>query len=296
MKLSFIVKEAFLGFRRAKLSTMLSVITIGIALTLLGVFAIITKNGADLVADIRSRMELEAFLSEGVKGPEVESLRNRILSIAGVENVVYISKEEAARIFREEFGEDISRVLEVNPLPASFKISLQEDFRTAEKVGKIQQEIQQLRGIDDVVYRKALLEFIDRQVRMFTLLAIGLGALVTLSAVSLISKTIRIALSSRREVIQTLKLVGGTPGYIRLPFLLEGIAQGLLGGLVASAVIYLGVEVAIPQFAPELNGLLFTDIYFYAGLVAAGLVLGLLASAFSVRKLVKQPMEETSCI
>jgi cell division transport system permease protein len=285
MNISFIIKEGFGGFRRAKLSTAVSVLTISISLILLGMFAIVTRNAANLVESIRNKVEIEAFLQESLKSSDIDSLRTKILGLAGVDSVTFISKEEAARIFKEEFGEDIHKVLEFNPLPQSFKVALKEGFRNAESADQVQKQIRQLKGIDDVVYRKAILEFIDKRVRTVSLIALGLGILITLSAIVLVSNTIRLTIYSKQQIIETMKLVGATPGFIRLPFILEGISQGFLGGLIASAVIYLLVEVVFPRFAPELTELLSADYLLYSAPIIVGAVLGFVGSLFSLRKI-----------
>lgn len=286
MNVSYILREGLSGFRRAKLSTTISILTVTISLTLLGIFAIITKNAAALVETIRNRVELEAFLTEPLKASDVDSIRERILNLDGVRSVVFISKEDAAKIFKEEFGEDIHRILDFNPLPPSFKISLKEGFRTAEKAGEVQKEILEIKGVEEVIYRKALLEFIDQRSRMFSLLTLGLGTLITLSAIFLVSNTIRLAIYAKRQIIQTMKLVGATYSFVRLPFLLEGFIQGLLGGVIASGLIYFLIEIVLLKFAAELTDILSTDLYLYGALILFGTVLGLLGSIFSIRKFI----------
>ncbi len=293
MNLSYVVKEGLSGFRRAKLSTTVSVFTISVSLILLGIFSIVIKNATTLVETIRNKVELEAFLGDRQSSADMEAIKKRILDIPGVEKAVFISKEDAAKIFKEEFGEDIHRILDFNPLPPSFKISLKEGFRTAEKAGEVQREILQIKGVDDVIYRKALLEFIDRRARMFSLLTLGLGVLITLSAFFLVSNTIRLAIYSKRNIVQTMKLVGATRGLVRMPFLLEGALQGFLGGVIASAVVYLLIRVALAEFAAELTEILSADITLYAGLVVVGTVLGLLGSIFSIRRFISESVAKT---
>jgi cell division transport system permease protein len=291
MNISFIIREGLGGFRRAKLSTAVSVVTISISLILLGMFTIVTRNAANLVESIRNKVEIEAFLQESLKPSDIDSLRAKILDLAGVDSVTFISKEEAARIFKEEFGEDIHKVLDFNPLPQSFKVALKEGFRNAESADQIQKQIRRLKGIDDVVYRKAILEFIDKRVRTVSLIALGLGILITLSAIVLVSNTIRLTIYSKQQIIETMKLVGATPGFIRLPFILEGISQGFLGGLIASAVIYLLVEVVFPRFAPELTELLSAGYLLYSALIIVGAFLGFIGSLLSIRRFTGESIE-----
>jgi cell division transport system permease protein len=294
MNFSFIVKEGLSGFRRAKLSTAVSVLTISISLILLGMFAIVTRNTVALVESIRNKVELEAFLNEPLKSSDIDSLRSRILALQGVEKTTFISKEEAARIFKQEFGEDIHKVLDLNPLPPSFKISLKEGFRTAEKAEEIQKQVRQFKGVDDVVYRKAIVEFIDKRVRTFSLVALGLGILITLSAIVLVANTVRLTIYSKQQIIETMKLVGATPGVIRLPFILEGISQGFAGGLIASAVIYFLVEVIFPRFAPELTELLSADYLLYSALVIVGAFLGFVGGLFSIGKFTGESIQRVT--
>jgi cell division transport system permease protein len=291
---SFVIKEGLSGFRRAKLSTAVSVLTISISLILLGMFAIVTRNAASLVESIRNKVEIEAFLAEPLKSSDVDSLRARVLGLPGVEKVTFISKEEAAKIFKEEFGEDIHKILDFNPLPPSFKVTLKEGFRTAEKAEETQKQIRQLKGVDEVVYRKAILQFIDKRVRTFSLVALGLGILITLSAIVLVSNTIRLAIYSNQQIIQSTKLDGATSGFTRLPFILEGISQGFVGGVIASVVIYLLVEVVFPRFAPELTELLSADYLLYSAPIIVGAVLGFIGSLFSIRRFTGESIERTA--
>jgi len=257
-------------------------------------FAIVTRNAASLVESIRNKVEIEAFLAEPLKSSDVDSLRARVLGLPGVEKVTFISKEEAAKIFKEEFGEDIHKILDFNPLPPSFKVTLKEGFRTAEKAEETQKQIRQLKGVDEVVYRKAILQFIDKRVRTFSLVALGLGILITLSAIVLVSNTIRLAIYSNQQIIQSTKLDGATSGFTRLPFILEGISQGFVGGVIASVVIYLLVEVVFPRFAPELTELLSADYLLYSAPIIVGAVLGFIGSLFSIRRFTGESIERTA--
>jgi cell division transport system permease protein len=280
-------KEGLSGFRRTKLSSAVSVLTISIALILLGMFAIVTRNAAALVESIRNKVELEAFLNEPFKSSDADSLRAKILSLPGVEKVTFISKEDAAKIFKQEFGEDLHKVLDFNPLPPSFKVTLKEGFRTAERAEEIQKQIQHLKGVDDVVYRKGILQFIDRRVRTFSLVALGLGILITLSAIVLVSNTIRLAIYSKLQFNKTAEVSGVTAPFTRLPFILEGVSQGFLGGVIASVVIYLLAEVVVPRYVPELVELLTADYLLYSAPMVAGVVLGFVGSLFSVRSVTR---------
>lgn len=163
MSVSYTLKESFSGFKRTKLSTFVSIVTISISLLLLGIFAVITINTSRFIDTLRDKVEMEAFLQEPMSRDEISDLIKTVTEMPGIENVVYVSKEDAAQIFKEQFGEDVQSVLEFNPLPRSLKITLEEGFRTASRANEVYEKLKATKGIESIIYRKALLEFIDKK-------------------------------------------------------------------------------------------------------------------------------------
>ena len=234
MSLSYTFRESISGFTRTKVSTVVSIVTIVISLLLLGIFAVITINTSRLIDTLRNNVEMEAFLQEPLTHDQVSGIISQVVQIPGVDQVIYVSKEEAAEIFKEQFGEDVQGVLDFNPLPPSLKVSLEEGYRTASGANEVYERLNTTKGVESVIYRKALLEFIDQKTATMHNVTLGLGLIISLSAILLVSNTIRLAIYAKRRLLRTMELVGATAGFIRLPFLLEGILQGLIGGIVAS--------------------------------------------------------------
>jgi len=286
MSLSYTLTESLSGFKRTKLSSIVSIITICISLILLGIFAILTINAARFVDALRSRVELEAFLREPVTAETVDSLLQVVLALDGIETVTYVSKEEAAHIFKEEFGEDITRVLDFNPLPPSFKIGLRTDYKTAQGAQKVNDALLAMKEIESVAYRKALIELIDRRTRTINSVVLGLGIFLSLSAIVLVSNTIRLAIHAKRKLIRTMALVGATSGFIRLPFLLEGTLQGIIGGVLASGILYAFLEYAIPLVSADLQEYIHMEPVFYLLVVGIGMGLGFVGSVISVLRFI----------
>jgi cell division transport system permease protein len=287
MSVRYALKESISGFTSAKLATVISIVTIGISLLLLGVFTVLTINASRFIDALRDLVAMEAFLQEPVTDTKVRELRRAIAGTAGVDTVIYISKDDAAKIFRQEFGKDIADVLDFNPFPPSFRIKLKHSHQTAEKAQSIYSMITGMEGVDSVYYRKTVLEIIDRQAITANNLALGLGTLISLSAVFLVSNTIRLAIYSKRRLLRTMELVGATRMFIRLPFLLEGILQGIIGGALAAGVLYLLLEYATRLLAKDFSEFIRMDPVFYAGVIAGGVVLGLVGSIFSVWRFMK---------
>ncbi|MGD0338498.1 MAG: permease-like cell division protein FtsX [Bacteroidota bacterium] len=284
MSTAYILREGFSGFQRAKLSMTISIITICIALILLAIFAIVTSNANRLIDSIRNRVELEVFLEEPVTQTVIDSLRMQIQQVKGIDTLRFVSKEEAARVFKQEFGEDITSVLNFNPLPPSFKISLKNGYKTAAHVEAISKRISAIPGITDIIYRKSLLEFLDKRTKTVFLITLSLGLIISLSAIMLVSNTIRLAIYSKRAIIETMKLVGATRSFIRTPFIIEGIIQGFIGGVVATGIVFGLVLFAQKQLTAELADILIVDPMLYALIAAAGIFLGMIGSMISIRR------------
>ena len=286
MSYLYIVKEGIAGFRRAKLAAIGSSITITISLLLVGLFYVISTNTSRLVEGVRQKVEMEAFLEEPVTRQRLNEIEQQLTSIDGVESVQFISKDEAAKIFKEEFGEDIHSVLDFNPLPPSFKIFLKEGFRNPEKATQIHKSVVGIKGVENITYRKELLEFLDERARMLYYVGLGLGLIFGISAIFLVSNTIRLTIYAKRKSVQTMKLVGAPRWFVRAPFLIEGIIQGLIGGTIASGIIYYLLTFAAGLISTELSQIIQVDSIFYLIVIAAGMFLGFFGSAISVRKFI----------
>ncbi len=286
MSFSYTMRESFSGFKRTKLSTFVSIVTISISLLLLGIFAVITINTTRFIDTLRDKVEMEAFLQEPMSRDEVSDLIKTVTEMSGVENVVYVSKEDAAQIFKQQFGEDVQSVLEFNPLPRSLKITLEESYRSASRANELYGRLKATKGIESIIYRKALLEFIDKKTATAHNITLGLGLLISLSAIFLVSNTIRLAIYAKRRILRTMELVGATPGFIRLPFLLEGIIQGFVGGILAAGILYTLLEYTIRYFLAEVAQYVHMDTTFYLTVVGSGVALGLIGSVISVARFI----------
>jgi cell division transport system permease protein len=287
-----ILREGLSGFRRAKLSMAVSIITICIALILLAIFTIITSNANRLIDSIRNRVELEVFLEEPVTQPMIDSIRGQLLQVIGIDTLRFVSKEEAARIFKQEFGEEITSVLRFNPLPPSFKISLKSGYKTAAQAETVSKRITAIPGIADVIYRKNVLEFLDQRTKTVFLITLSLGLIISLSAIMLVSNTIRLAIYSKRTIIETMKLVGATRNFIRTPFIIEGIVQGFIGGVLAAGIVFGIVLFAQKQLSAELADIIIVDPRIYVLIVVVGIFLGMMGSMISIRRFLSRPATE----
>lgn len=287
MSLSYTFKESVSGFTRTKLSTLISIITICISLLFLGIFTAFTIHTSRFIDAMRDRVELEAFLEEPLGPRQLDALQRKIGVIEGIHGMTYTSKEDAAKLFQREFGESIFDVLEFNPLPASFKISLDNGYKTAASAAAISKQLEDIDGIESVRYRKEFLELIDTRAASVHTMTLGLGIIISLSAILLVSNTIRLAIYAKRRLIRTMELVGATRAFIRVPFLLEGMLQGILGGVLACVVLYVFIEYSLLFASIEIPDAVHHDPLFYGAVIATGFVLGLMGGIISVVRFIR---------
>ncbi len=286
MSFSYTVRESVSGFRRTRLSSTLSIVTICIALLLMGLFAVITIHAERFLEDLRNRVELEAFLVEPAATVAIDSIGQVITAFEGVDSVMYVSKATAAEIFKREFGEDILTVLDFNPLPPSLKIYLKDGYKTSRQVQIMETRLRTMPEIESVIYHKAMLEVIDKRAGNIHNVTLALGVFISLSAIVLVSNTIRLAIYAKRKLIRTMELVGATRMFIRLPFLLEGILQGIIGGVLAVGLLYGILGYLLRLVSPELAAFVHMEPAFYVAVLAAGALLGFTGSVISVLRFI----------
>jgi cell division transport system permease protein len=288
MAFFYTVKEGFSGFKRARLSSLITIITMTISLLLLGLFAIIYRNTNQVIQSFRDKVEMEVFLSVEVADNEAAAMRETFLSVPGVSGATFISKDDAAAIFKREFGEDINAVLDFNPLPASFKLRLTPEYRNSDSAKIVHAALSSIEGVDDVIYRKALLEILDRRFKVFVGASASIGITLLIATLFLVSNTIRLTIYAKRKMITTMKLVGATRGFIRMPFLIEGMLHGMIGGGLSAGLIWGIIYLTKNFLSADLHEFFSVEVYFYVIMIGAGVLLGLLGSSWSVKRFISE--------
>lgn len=164
LNLSYATREAFANFGAARLMTWLATGTIIIALFLFGVFLLGTINLQKAITQVQEKVEVVAFLREGLDLSEVRSLGVKIGALGGVARVNYVSKEEAMQKFREELkgNQDLLDAMEANPLPASFQVKVSPSARNPDRIRSLALEIGRMSGVEEVEYGQDWIERLTR--------------------------------------------------------------------------------------------------------------------------------------
>ncbi|MBO6586076.1 MAG: ABC transporter permease [Gracilimonas sp.] len=290
MSLKYIVKEGFTGIKRAKLAATTSILSLFIAVLLLGVLTRIGFNIYSQAMSIKDLIEVEVFLFD-VDERTTNQIRQELEQEELVQEVTYISKDSASAIMRKEFGAGVEELAELNFLPASFRLSVDTDAG-ADKIETMVSQLRNLRGVDEIEYNAALLRVMESNLNTFTFIGGGIALLILLAALILVYNTIRLTIYAKRDLIRAMKLVGATNKFIRSPFIVEGILQGLIAGGLAVICVFFIFEFAIPFYLADLGTLSWPFGRWYF-LVGAMLVLSLLMGWWGSRWAARRFIQET---
>jgi cell division transport system permease protein len=207
--------------------------------------------------------------------------------------VVFVSKEDAAKKFIEETGEDFVDFIGENPLRDAYLISIAREYHSIAKIEEIKKEIQNMNGVFQVFYVEGLIESVNSNVTKISLILLGLTTVLLVSVVLLINNTLRIALFSQRFLIRSMQLVGAKKWFIIRPFLLRASGYGLLAGVVAAALLWSLSNYA--QSKIEDLSILHNQDQFLALvalLLISGIVVAVLSTFFSIRRYLKMSLDQ----
>jgi cell division transport system permease protein len=271
------LREALMAFRRTPLLSILGVITIAFSLFAFGLFGLVAVNIREALQAVEEHVEIRAFVTDGTPIEAVSAAMGDIGAFPEVRSVAYVSQDQALVRARRELG-DFSDVFEPGVLPASIDVRLKPGFRDPTTVAAVANRIKSYDFVDDVRYGREWVEKLYRIRTLASLIGTGLGLAFAMVAIMIIGATIRIMVLARAKEISIMRLVGATNGFIRLPYLLEGFIQGVLGGLLALVLTWV-TSTAISRAFIQTS---FFDTGTATLGVFCGAVMGLLGSGFAV--------------
>ncbi|MFW6201214.1 MAG: cell division protein FtsX [Gemmatimonadota bacterium] len=276
------LREALAAFRRTPALTGLSAIMIALSLFVVGLFGLTAHNIHQVLQQVESRVEVVAYLHDDAASPSIDELQAEVGGYEEVDAVRYVSREEALDIARRELEEFriIFSDLSVNPLPASLEIRLRPGYRNPSAVRSVVERVDAYDFVEDVRFGSEWLDKVFLLRRIAGAASLVLGAAFAAVAVLIIVSAVRMAIFARRDEIAIMRLVGATRGFVRRPFLLEGLLTGLLGGLLALPALY-AVFRLLSGAVVELEWL--PEAWLIGGVIGGALV-GTIGSGVAVRK------------
>lgn len=271
------VREALTASRRAPLLSALGIVTIAFSLFAFGLFGLVAINIRRALDQVEERVEVRAFVNDNAEIESVAAAMKDVGEFPEVGRVDYVSKEQALVRARREMGE-FADVFEAGVLPASIEVHLRPGMRSPAIVKSVADRIRTYGFIDDVRYGEEWVEKLYRLRNIATVAGIALGVAFGAVAVIIIGATIRMAVLARAKEISIMRLVGATDMFIRLPFLIDGLVKGVLGGLLALLFVWAANRIVNEYF---IQTIFFDREMIFVGIVG-GAFMGVMGSLVSV--------------
>lgn len=285
--LPYAIKEGISGFRRSSFSAVASTSAMTVALVLVGLIAIMMWQANEVSDWLKQRVgEVEIFLDD-TPDEIANSLFLRAQASPGVIEAEYISKEAAQEIFRKEFGNEATVFFEDAFLPASIKVRVEPGYINSDSLNLLVAEFSSWNRVDEVVFNRPLLVKVQGNLHLLSMIGGAVGLLVLLASIFLVANTIRLAIYARRLMIRTMKLVGATDSFVRQPFIVEGVIQGLIASILALFIIWV-IHVVVVAYVPQLGNPDFASVLtFSLVMIGSGVLLGWIGSENAVRRFLR---------
>jgi cell division transport system permease protein len=286
--LAYFFEEALISLWRSRLVNALSVGTIAVSLFVLGAFLTVAANLNEIVTRWTEKVQVTLYLDDRVEPRITDLLRDRLREDPAVEHVESVSRAEALSRFQSLFRDlrTLPEDLGENPFPASFEVTLKPSHQTPEAVARLVRTYEKAPGVEEIQYDLLWIQRLSTAVRLVRGVGAFLGGILVVAGIFTIANVIRLTVYARQDELEIMRLVGATQAYVRGPFIVEGMLQGGLGGLVSVGLLWLAFQVAARDAVAtsDLLGraavILPQEICF--GLVVGGMLVGILGSALSL--------------
>ncbi|MBM4159177.1 MAG: FtsX-like permease family protein [Ignavibacteria bacterium] len=287
MNIKSSIIEAYRSSALSKAATLSSILTISLSLILIAIYMTISVNTNKIIKNLKDKIEIEIFLDDNIKLPEINSLKERVKTIAGVKSIIYVPKDSAAKIFENEFGKDLLDIFETNPLPPSLKVILFDEYKTADKLAKVREQLKGIPKVQDIVYSEKSIEVIDNNISAIIFLNITLIIILLISCIFIVSNTIRINIKNSEENIKILYLHGATTTNIKTQYIIQGIIMGLAASVITTLILFILYFNFTGRYDITDMKIEFLGIDNFAIIFIFGIILGITGSYFGTRKLHK---------
>ncbi|MGK2944872.1 MAG: cell division protein FtsX [Desulfuromonadales bacterium] len=295
LRAGYFLKRALRNMRQSPVLSLASVATIAVALALLAFFAIAVLNVQQLTASWEETLAIVAYLDDVPDDKIVKGWVSDIESYPEVAKVTFVSRNAAYERFRKRLGDDADLIEGLGPevLPASLEISFADDWRNEAAIANVVERLRKDHRFNDLQYGQGWLEKLEAFLLLLRVSGSALGGFLIFAALVIVANTIKLTLYVRQDELEAMAMVGGTSLFIKLPYLVEGALQGLLGGVTALGLSFLVFQVVLQKSLGSL--LLITGIdtihflppVWQGMLVVGGSLIGLLGSLFALRKFVR---------
>ncbi len=271
--------------RRVAGSYFVSTLSIALVLVVVGILVFILLNARSISEHVKQNIGFSIIVKDNVNEAEIKKMQKILDTKSFVASSVFVSKDEAAREFKEELGEDCEQVLGYNPLLPSIEIKLNPLYANNDSLAMIEKKLASYDVIQEVSYQKSLVEYINDNIRKISIILLIAGAALVLISFTLIRNTIHLSVYSQRFLIKTMQLVGAKPFFICKPFIQNNVWFGFFGSMFANMILLLAVYFLQKEVGGVIDimnkDLLIVMVVF---VFVSGIFLSFISSWFSVRR------------
>ncbi len=255
-----------------------STISMSLVLFLIGLVSLLLFVARDLGTQIKENISLSVVLNENITAASTTRIHQYLEKSKFVKSVKYISKEDALKEHIKTMGDDPEKYLGYNPLMASFEIKLKADYANKDSVDVIESKLKVFEGINRIAYQKDIVNMVNDNIARISFILLAVATLLMLISITLMNNTIRVSIYANRFLINTMKLVGATPWFIRKPYIIRGMTNGFLASLISLGMLGIMLLYIRNNIGLNLFTLHTTTLIEVSGIV---IILGIVLTALS---------------
>ena len=279
--------------RKGKSAYFVPTISISLVLIVVGMLVFILLNARAISDHVKRNIGFAVIVKDNTNEVEIKRVQKILDTQPYVYTSKYITKEQAAKSFKKEMGEDFERILGANPLLPSIEIKLNPAYANNDSLAMIEKGLARFDIIHEVYYQKSMIESINENIRRITIIFLIVGAVLVLISFTLIRNMIHLAVYSQRLLIKTMQLVGATPFFICKPFVYGSMWRGFFGALIANLVL-LGAIFFVQENVGNVINIMRQDVILFmvAFVILSGVVLSFFSAWFSVRRYLRRDLND----
>ena len=287
------LKRALQDLRNHGFLNAITIITTGLSILIASGFLLFFINASDVVDSWKKGMRIMAYLKPGVSEQAIDEVRQKLESTPNIKSSEFIPKDAALALLKKQMRRQSSLFdnLRENPLPDAFEIRLSPTFTDADNIEAVAKKIESLSSVEEVEYGQRWLSQFTNVVDLFKLAGYTLISLFGVAALFIIANTIRLILYSRREEIDVMRLVGATDHFIKIPFYIQGIIQGVLGGIGGLCVLFIAFVFISSNFdqgiTAGLSRIRFLPPFLSIGVIFCSMFIGWIGCFLSLKQFLK---------
>ena len=279
--------------RKGKSAYFVPTISISLVLIVVGMLVFILLNARAVSDHVKRNIGFAVIVKDNTNEVEIKRVQKILDTQPYVYTSKYITKEQAAKSFKKEMGEDFERILGANPLLPSIEIKLNPAYANNDSLAMIEKGLARFDIIHEVYYQKSMIESINENIRRITIIFLIVGAVLVLISFTLIRNMIHLAVYSQRLLSKTMQLVGATPFFICKPFVYGSMWRGFFGALIANLVL-LGAIFFVQENVGNVINIMRQDVILFmvAFVILSGVVLSFFSAWFSVRRYLRRDLND----